>query len=214
MKHYILVVFLAFSILLATVQLSAAKEGKMDYKQVASSETKMWEAYYNKNQEQMFISLRAYFQQFFSISDTKNLDVITGQFAKAYSIFGAMPQDAMDADYNKTVLPLLIEAYQTLKSAVKASWQPDEAAKLDLDWMISRRRPATLSPEIVAAKMANFYACLYGKNSPNLIRAAYLRAVAARYRDECQDNWGGIKQEDWQVIEHVLEQSYFQLTSD
>jgi hypothetical protein len=199
--------------LLAAVQLSAAKEVKMNYKQVASSETKLWEAYYNKNQQQMISSLRTYLQELFSISKTEKLDVITNQFVKAYATFGAIPQDAKDADYNAAVLPLLTEAYQTLKSAVNASWAADEAAKLDLDWMISRRRVATLNPEIVAAKMANFYACLFGKNSPNLIRAAYLRAVAARYRDECQDSWGGIKQGDWQVIEHVLEQSYLQLTT-
>lgn len=211
MKHYISITLLIFSILLATTQLNAATEIKMDDKQIASSETKMWEAYYNKNQEQLYISLRAYLQQLFSISDTNDLDMITKQYVKAYAVFGSIPQDAVDADYDKTVLPLLTEAYQTLKSSIKASWEPADAAKLDMDWMISRRRPATLNPEIVAVKMANLYTCLFGKKSPNFIRAAYLRAVAARYRDECQDSWGGIKQGDWQVIERVLAQSYSQL---
>jgi hypothetical protein len=183
---------------------------KLDYKLIASAETQMWRGYYERDQGKVRRSLEIYFREMFNLENSITIQEIATAFAIAYMKFGNTPIDSPQQEYDKAVLPALSDAYQALKNAINASWEPVAVAKADIDWMVSRRHIETLEPEIVAKKMATLFHLLYGnKDNNHIIRAAYLRAVAARYRDQCQIMWGGADQHDWDVVEGMLEKTYF-----
>ncbi len=191
----------------------AKGEITMNYKDVAASETKVWQSYYDKNPVTILINLTEYIQNLYGIKNKIDATVIATKFTYAFLKFGRTPQDAPQEEYEKSVLPSLTAAYQSLQESIKASWIPKECAAADLSWMIARRNVKTLEPEIVANKMATLFYLQFGKNDHHhFIRAAYLRAFAARFRDQCQDAWGGIKSDDWKIVNSLLEQSYLELS--
>lgn len=184
----------------------------INYKNVAESETKVWQSYYKKNPVTLLINLTSYIQNLYGVENKITATAIATKFTYAFLKFGATAQDADQAVYNKSVRPPLTSAYQSLKESLKASWDSKEVAEADLSWMIARRNIKTLEPENIANKMANFWYLQYGKKDhQHFIKAAYLRSVAGRYRDQCQDAWGGIQTEDWKIITALLEQAYFEL---
>lgn len=187
----------------------AKSQTDIHYKNVAESETKVWQSYYNKNPVSLLINLTSYIQNLYGIENKITAASIATKFTYAFLKFGKTAQDADQKVYDESVLPSLTAAYQSLKESIKATWNSKEVAEADLSWMIARRNIKTLEPENVANKMANFWHLQYGKKDSNhLIKAAYLRAVASRYRDQCQDAWGGIHSEDWRIITTLLEQAY------
>lgn len=191
----------------------AKSEGSINYKNVAESETKVWQSYYNKNPVTLLINLTNYIQDLYGIENKITATIVATKFTFAYLKFGKTAQDADQKEYDDSVLPSLTAAYQTLKDSTNASWNSNEVAAADLSWMIARRNIKTLEPEKVANKMADFWYQQYGKNDhQHFIKASYLRAVAARYRDQCQDAWGGIHLEDWKMITAMLEQAYYEFS--
>jgi hypothetical protein len=148
----------------------------------------------------------------FGISNSGDANRIAKEFFDAYYKFAMMPQSSSQSEYLLDVQPLLIKAYKSLKETIDANWDPDRVAAADLSWWVARRQDNMLSPEIVGEKIGEFYKQIYGEgNQQFFARAAYLRAVSARYRDLCQDQWGGVSENDWRAIQSLLGQSYFYL---
>lgn len=187
---------------------SVAMPTQLNYQLAAKTEAGLWKAYYAKDLKEILILSTTFLELTFGV----NSPAVAQKFAFAFERFARMPQDAPQADYDKLVLPLLIEAYQALKDATKDTWQVNTVAATDLSWMIARRNLATLDPEIVANKMKDYYVALYGQDNNHLIRAAYLRSVAARYRDQTQDAWGGTQATDWDIIQNILVSAYWELS--
>jgi len=205
--------FLFMLACLLSVTSYAGSTKELNYKLIASSETKMWQGYYEKDQQKVLSSLEVYFQEMFNLKNVKTAQQIANLFAVAYMKFGNTPIASPQEEYDHSVFPSLRDAYQVLKLTIGASWDPELAAKADLDWMIARRHQETLEPEMIAKKMTNLFHILYGDNDKNhFTRAAYLRAVAARYRDQCQVFWDGVDQDDWSVVDALLEKSYLELS--
>lgn len=191
----------------------AKGEITLNYKDLATSETKVWQSYYDKNPVTILINLTDYINELYGIKNKIKSAEIATIFTYAFMKFAAVPQDATQEEYEKSILPSLTKAYQTLKQSINATWTPREVAVADLSWMIARRHIKTLEPEIVANKMVNIAYLMYGKkDNHHFIRAAYLRAVAGRYRDQCQDAWGGINSDDWKIVNSLLEKSYLELS--
>lgn len=190
----------------------AASAMKMDSVGVARAELEAWQAYYQKNPELLIEKTAALLKTQYGIHDDEAVNSMAHDFFVAYQQFGSMPQNATEEAYRLEVQPLLTTAYTNLKSAVNAYWDPELAARADLAWWVARRQNNQQDPERVGEKIQAFYAVIYGQNHAQCFsRAAYLRAVAARYRDLCQDKWGGASQEDWELIQTLLEQSYSEL---
>jgi hypothetical protein len=185
---------------------------KMDYKNIAFTETKIWQSYYKKDADSLLKNMEAFIGEQYGVINAETAKNIAERFVSAYLKFSTIPINTAPEQYNITVLPLVITAYQTLRQSINASWDPQKAAVADLSWWIARRQNNTFNPEIVSQKMVVLFYTLYGqKNNYHFERAAYLRSTAGRYRDQCQDVWGGINAEDWKVVNSLLENSYDEL---
>lgn len=139
---------------------------------------------------------------------------LANDFYSAYYKFSSLAQNTSDNIYDSEVLPLIAKVYMNLKEKTGLKFDPLQVAKADLAWWVARRHDEMGDPELVAKKIASYYIALYdAKDKQELInRAAYLKAVAAHYRDLCQDQWGEINDEDWNIIELLLRESYINLS--
>lgn len=202
--------FLIF--LFACNALFANEMNHLDPEAVAALEIDAWKAYYRKDRLEMVQTLQKALQKQFHISSTAVWSDIIPNLALAAYQFSQMPMTSTTEEYNKLVLPQLTSAYEGLKTAVGGKWDATKAAKYDLEWWILRRNSKTFHPENVGKKMAQLYRELYGDDDDShFIRAAFLRASAARYHDLCKITWGKIYESDWQVMQDILVQSYKEL---
>lgn len=198
---------LMFCVLLFSTTIFAMPT-QLNYQLAAKTETGLWKAYYAKDLKEILVLSTKFLELTFGV----NSPTVAQKFAFAFERFARVPQNAAQSEYDKLVLPLLIEAYQALRNETKDTWQVNTVAATDLSWMIARRNAETLDPEIVASKMKDYYVALYGQDNEHLIRAAYLRSVAGRYRDQTQDAWGGTKATDWDIIQNMLVSAYWELS--
>lgn len=209
MKRFCKCVFLALFLCLIRCGYVNAD---IDAKLIAWEETEAWKAYYTKDANKFFAHFQKMLLLQFGLSDKdpKNLPIVQ-QFLVAMTKFGNMAIDSPEESYDLYILSPLTQAYASLKEAVHASWDPAVVAKSDLDWWVARRNSWTDNPEIVGDKIAKLYRILYAKNEDNhFAKAAYLRASAARFRDLSQNVWT-ISEEDWKLINLMLERSYEEL---
>jgi hypothetical protein len=210
MRKIIFSVLIVFCI---SANLVNAKGIKMiNFKNLADMETKIWQSYYKGDSDALLKNMKVFIIEQYGISDSEKAEEAAKKLVLGYKTFATMPQFANPEEYSTSVLPLLVVAYQALKQSINASWDPQKAAVADLSWMVARRQDSTLDPEIVAKKMAVLFCILYGQQENyHFIRAAYLRSVAGRYRDQCQDAWGGVSSEDWKVVNSLLKNAYKEL---
>lgn len=181
--------------------------------EIAKAEVDSWKAYYEKDPVGILTNLSTMIRLQYQIKDPGLLRQVTYQLGTAIAKFGEMSHSADLAQYNKEVLPLLIEGYKSLKEATQSQWNAEKAAKYDMEWWMARRGGKKLNnPENVAQSMAKLYQVVYGdKDQFHFARAAYLRASAARYRDLAKWDWGNIQPKDWQIIQEILQQAYTEL---
>lgn len=171
------------------------------------AETMAWKAYYEKDLKMLFSNVEKIFEIQFALSPLQAKEV-TIPYAKAAAVFGNLPIDTPRTDYQRLVLPLLVDAY-----AVLNSYSPmkdyERAAKFDLEWWVDRRDPETDPPVIVGSSMAKMYAAMeLDANIKLLEKAAYLRAAAGQYRDLTQEAWGGMTSQDWAIVQQILLNGY------
>ena len=168
-----------------------------DPAQVAASETRMWQAYYEGRGADLGVEMLVLMRTQFGAS-----------LKTAYEIVEPMALGAMTfggnhgGDYRREVLPYLEDAYARLGKACGRNWDAYDLAKAELAWWVARRTPGQDSPAQVGELIAVLYGKLYGSRNPDIDRAAYLRAKAAQVRDQ-----GGVNA-DWQRVENLLLESY------
>lgn len=180
---------------------------------LSAAEAMAWKAYYEKDLKMLFSSVEKIFEIQFALSPLQAREV-TAHYAKAAAEFGNLPTDTPRADYQRLVLPILVNAY-----AVLNSYSPmkdyERIAQFDLEWWVDRRDPKTNSPAIVGSSMAKMYAAMdLDANIMLLEKAAYLRAAAGQYRDLTHQVWGGMTSQDWTIVQQILLNGYKVLYPD
>lgn len=181
--------------------------------QLAEAEVLTWKAYYQKDKEAIIVDITRMIRLQYDIPYKDLWLNIAPHLLYAVINFKNMPLDSSNEQYNTRVLPSLTSAYSALKKAVNANWDPQLAAQNDLEWWIYRRNKETSNPEIVGKKISELYSILYGnKDGDHFLKAGYLRAVAARYHDLCDNVWKNIHQTDWIIMQKILEASYLELS--
>lgn len=208
--------FIPLFLLLALLTGSPAEANQIEKQGIqtfASAETKTWEDYYQKNQAALVEDITHLISMQYQVSQLQVLEEVTPKIALAALRFKNLPSSTTPKEYEAKVLPLLTSAYRNLKEIVHASWDPAKVAKADLDWWIFRRQADKHDPEIVAKRMNDLFQLVFGsEDQQHFIRAAYLRATAARYRDLSALSWGGMSPSDWQVVQNLLVQFYQELS--
>jgi len=161
---------------------------------IAAAETRMWQAYYRGDKQVLFDELTTLMQDQFGLSGwtAKRVGFDLASGAKTFA-------SAPGGDYEEMILPDLEKAYARIKDATGGDFDANEAARAELDWWVARRTPGQNSVEEVGRRIARLYAILYGQTNEHIERAGYLRAQAARVRDQSSD---------WPRVRQLLEESY------
>ena len=162
---------------------------------IADAETRMWQAYYTRDNQALGLALVSLLGEQFGLSYVAAAQV-GEQLALGAAIFS---QRGPDHEANAT--STLVDAYALLRDAVDGSWDPAEAARLEVQWWVDRRTPGRDSPEQVGQSIASLYELFYGEMNPDLQEAGRLRAEAAALRDAQQ------QQANWPRIQALLEDS-------
>lgn len=180
--------------------------------QVAKEEVAAWKDYYDNDVTGLVQHLSHLVIIEFRLNQITAWKTVIPELIAAAEIFKNLAENTSQDVYDSKVLPHLEIAYEAIREALHGQWDPHQAAKDELDWWVYRRQQKTSNPEVVGKKIADLYQLIYGKNDHHhFVRAGYLRAVAARYRDLSQKDWNRIEDDDWIIIENILEQSYKEL---
>ncbi len=190
------------------------KSEAMDTTALAEHEVETWKAYYKKDVAAVRKHMTQMLKLQYDIETEETSLKVSSEFASVIGKFAHMSQEASDKDYKTEILPGLIQAYTVLKQKIEASWSPEKVAEADLTWWRERRREKTSDVRIVGKSIAHLYELLYGKEGKQSFeKAGYLKAIAAQYRDQCQDQWEGAQDSDWLQIQSFLQRSYEELSA-
>ena len=194
---------MAFLVLLALVALLALggcrlfqETSGFDPRYLATTEVRMWQAYYGKSKVKLAWLLVRVLHREFDISYWEA--VWTGKLLAS----AAMKFKTAKPGHYDTALPDLVAAYTRLKKCSGKTYDPAEAARAELAWWVARRTPGKNDPETVGKGIGHLYEVIYGYHHPELVRAGLLRAEAAHVRDQ------GGKNCDWKKVEELLLESY------
>lgn len=172
-----------------------------DAETIAAAETTMWKAYYADDRKALVYELLVLERTQFGLT-----------WAEAVSVSRHLGNAAMTfhnshARYEENVLPDLIAAYTKIKTSKDLDFDPEAAARAELNWWVARRDPERSNPESVGIAIGELYGVLYGGMNDTFMSAGVLRAEAAALRDAGKEN------ADWQRIEYLLYESYSVLLS-
>jgi hypothetical protein len=195
----VLIVIIAAVAFLAAVGLSKPPGPRsprlFDPDRMANLETRMWQAYYQKQRVRLFALLVTQLREQYRYPWLKA--VRAGyHLARAAATFGDMR-----SDYER-VLPDLECSFTIARMWTGARFQPAEVARAELAWWVARRVPRENDPENVGRLIARSYALLYEVPQARVEEAALLRARAAALRDR------GGAHADWAAVSDLLRRSY------
>ena len=179
-----------------------------DPDRLAELEVGMWQAYYAKDKSRLFRLLVMMLREQYHYSWQKA--VVAGyKLARAAATFG----DA-SGDYDR-VLPDLTAAYTIARDWTGSKFDPAAVARAELSWWTARRDPASGTGadknRVVAARMTDLYALLYGAPQERVAEAARMRVEAADLRDRGADAADFERDKrgvDWKGVSFLLHQSY------
>ncbi|MBC8453556.1 hypothetical protein H8D64_00705 [PVC group bacterium] len=164
---------------------------------LSSTETQMWQAYYNKDKPKLAWLLIQILKRQFSITSYE-----AAKTGKLLANSAMKFKTAKGGKYD-VALPDLIAAYTAKKKYSALKYDPEEAAKADLAWWVDRRNlEKRNNPEIIGKGITRLYEVIYGYKHPGFDKAGQLRAKAAYLRDQGKDKC------DWKKIEQLLLESY------
>lgn len=169
---------------------------------VAQLETDMWRAYYNKegfrlyrllvemlHHHQGFPYLRAHYHAYLA--------------ARAAMVF---KRGQVRTDYEKA-LPCLVDYYRGMKRIGQLDCDPQEVARLELEWWIVHRERSKYGEEALAQAIASAAGALYSEDPQQLYKYAKERTEAMIIRDE-ESLRDGVSEAEWQEIDNKLRASY------
>ena len=168
---------------------------------IAWLETRMWQAYYAKQDARLFLLLVRLVARQFGLP-----------WARAVRIALMLARPAMRfartrAEY-KTAIPDIAAAYTQLQEECGASFDADEVAAQEVRWWIVHRHRSEMGETALTDAIADLYAAVY-RLPPSVVReAARLRAEAAFVCDDGRDRYGVRGAPYWQEVGDLLRRSY------
>jgi hypothetical protein len=168
---------------------------------VAWLETRMWEAYYAKQDARLFILLVRLVAQQFGLSWRQALDI-------AVMLTRPAMRFARMRDNYEAVIPDIAAAYARLGAECGAPFDPDAVAARELRWWIVHRHPTEAGEETLADAIADLYASVYRLPQSAVHGAARLRAEAALVCDTGRERDGVRGAAYWGEVSNLLRRSY------
>ena len=177
---------------------------------LAKTEIHVWRAYYKQDTEALKAPLRDFIQSHYAIPDAEEL---ISSYMSALMTFAQTPQESSQETYERVIFPLLENAFQDFQKKSTLTFDPKKAAQAELQWWIARRgTPDDYRPENVGRLMQNVYVLLYGGVLKDYTETAFLRATAARLRDDYWESSSnkGLTDAQWSTVEELLSKAYTQ----
>jgi hypothetical protein len=173
-----------------------------DADEVARLDTAMWRSYYSRERVRLFAQAGELLRTQFRLPFWRS-NAVAYRAAKAAFVF---KDGHSRADYERA-LPDLLSFYKSVRSVSDADFDPERAAKLELEWWIVHRERKAHAPGDLERALADLEAELYRVPAERLAEHARLRAEAMTIRDDKAEQ-GGVTEEDWRKIDELLHQSW------
>jgi hypothetical protein len=170
-----------------------------DPDEVARLETAMWRSYYDRRRLPLFGQLVALLQGQFHLQPLRAV-TLAGLAARAAAVF----QVGAGHDDYRRALPYLERYYRAIRAVSDVPFDPERAARLELEWWIVHREAERRPPGDLEAALADLAAELYQVPAERLGAHAARRAEAMTIRDHAARRAVGVLDDDWDRIEAVL----------
>jgi hypothetical protein len=168
---------------------------------IAWLETRMWEAYYAKQDARLFILLVRLVAQQFRLPWHRALRIAL-MLTRPAMHFARMRENYA------AVIPDIAAAYRRLQAECGSSFDVDEVAARELQWWIVHRHPSEAGEEGLTDAIAALYAAVYRLPPSTVREAARLRAEAAMLCDEGRKREGVRDAPYWLEVGDLLRRSY------
>lgn len=179
-----------------------AQMREFDPDAVARLETAMWRSYYDKQQMRLFNQLAELLRTQYHMPLIKS-NQVAYYAANAAFIF---KEGKQRSDYQKA-LPNLVKFYSAIRQMSDIPFDPNRAARLELEWWIIHRERAKHPLSDLERALAELQAEIYRVPVERLLEHGRLRAEAMTIRDTKAEN-GGVTEADWSTINELLRQSW------
>ena len=173
-----------------------------DPDEVARLETAMWRSYYGRQRLRLFTQMSELLRTQYRLPLWRS-NAVAYQAARAAFVF---KDGRSRADYERA-LPNLVSFYRSIREVSDTDFDPERAARLELEWWIVHRQRARHAPGDLDRALADLASEIYRVPADKLMEHARLRAEAMNIRDR-QAEQGGVTDEDWRRIEDLLHQSW------
>lgn len=172
-----------------------------DPAKMAVLETAMWRDYYDKRYLALLFNLYLSSRDEFGFSPLESLKIALTAAGAARNF-----QPTRSRDEANAALPALVSYYRLLARGAPASFDAEQAARLELDWRQARRED--VPPEVYGKTSAATSAMLYGKSDELMVQSGVERAQAMAFRDQHRAD---MTNADWSAIELRLFKAYSKL---
>lgn len=173
-----------------------------DADEVARLDTAMWRSYYSRQRVRLYTQLTELLRTQYRLPFWRS-NAVAYRAAKAAFVF---KDGHSRADYERA-LPDLVSFYKSVRSVSDTDFDPERAARLELEWWIVHRERKAHAPGDLDRALADLQAELYRVPSERLAEHARLRAEAMEIRDTKAEQ-GGVTEDDWKRIDELLHQSW------
>ncbi|HEV7891195.1 MAG TPA: hypothetical protein VGP08_11165 [Pyrinomonadaceae bacterium] len=173
-----------------------------DADEVARLDTAMWRSYYSRQRVRLFAQASELLRSQYRLPFWRS-NAVAYRAAKAAFVF---KDGHSRADYERA-LPDLLSFYKSIRSVSDTDFDPERAAKLELEWWIVHRERKQHAPGDLERALADLEAELYRIPADRLMEHARLRAEAMEIRDTKAEQ-GGVTEDDWKRIDELLHQSW------
>jgi hypothetical protein len=173
-----------------------------DADEMARLETAMWRSYYSRRRVQLFAQMGELLRTQYRLPFWRS-NALAYRAARAAFDF---KDGHTRADYERA-LPNLVSYYKSIREVSDTDFDPERAARLELEWWIVHRERHTHAPGDLERALASLAAEIYRVPAERLTEHARLRAEAMEIRDTKAEQ-GGVTDEDWKRIDELLRGSW------
>ena len=173
-----------------------------DPDEVARLETAMWRSYYGRQRLRLFTQMSELLRTQYRLPLWRS-NAVAYRAAKAAFVF----KDGHSRSDYERALPDLVSYYKSIREVSDTDFDPERAARLELEWWIVHSQRAQHAPGDLDRALADLASEVYRVPSDKLMEHARLRAEAMTIRDDKADQ-GGVTEEDWKRIDDLLHQSW------
>jgi hypothetical protein len=169
---------------------------------VAELETRMWRAYYERREGPLFRDMARLLRTQYHLPWLRSYSVAYAASRAAFEF----KRGRVRTDY-ELALPYLRRYYAAIRAVSDTPFDPEHAARLELEWWITHRQRELHAPEDLVSQLAGLQAELYAMPAERFAEHARARADAMTIRDQRAEN-GGLSEADWQEIRVLLRQAW------